>query len=145
MDKYGDTVYRIALTHTLNKSEAEDIFQEVFLSLVTNYKTIENEEHLKHWLIRSAVNRCISCNRRLKFYGKTAEEISEDNDDTAAVELKIMLSELPEKYRSVIYLCCFEKYTAREAAEILGKREGTVKSLLSRGRKRLKKDLEENL
>lgn len=135
-------VYRIALTHTLDKSLAEDNFQEVFLSLVKCHREFESEEHLKRWLIRTAVNRCISCNRRKKLPDNiTAGSISDSGD--AAVELKILISGLPEKYRAVIYLCCFEKYTAAEAAQILGKKEGTVKSLLSRARKRLKKELEE--
>lgn len=136
-------VYRIALTHTLDKSLAEDNFQEIFLSLAMCDKDFESDEHLKRWLIRTAVNRCISCNRRKRLHENILPSESANESHAAVTELKLMISGLPEKYRAVIYLCCFEKYTTAEAAQILGKKEGTVKSLLSRARKRLKKELEE--
>ena len=56
VDKYADMVYRIALTQMKNVHDAQDIFQEVFLRLVKNIDTIQNEEHLKSWLIRVTLN-----------------------------------------------------------------------------------------
>ena len=58
LERYGDMVYRIALLHMKNQSDAEDVFQQVFLRLVRYAGTIEGEEHLKHWLIRVTVNCC---------------------------------------------------------------------------------------
>ena len=58
LERYGDMVYRIALLHMKNQSDAEDVFQDVFLRLVRYAETIEGEEHLKHWLIRVTVNCC---------------------------------------------------------------------------------------
>ena len=58
LDDYSDMVYRIALLHMKNKSDAEDIFQEVFLRLVRYADRIKGEEHLKHWLIRVTINCC---------------------------------------------------------------------------------------
>ena len=46
---------------------------------------------------------------------------------------------LPEKYRSVIHLYYYEEYSTREIAEIIGKKEATVRSLLKRGREKLEK------
>ena len=51
--------------------------------------------------------------------------------------------ELPDRYRTVIHLYYYEDLSVKEIADILGKREGTVKSLLSRGRDLLKKTLTE--
>lgn len=45
---------------------------------------------------------------------------------------------LTPKYREVLYLHYFEDYKVDEIAEILGSKSGTVKSLLSRGRRKLK-------
>ena len=56
IEKYADMVYRIALLQTKNKSDADDVFQEVFLRLVKYIDRIENEEHGKHWLMRVTVN-----------------------------------------------------------------------------------------
>lgn len=50
---------------------------------------------------------------------------------------------LPKKYSHVIYLFYYEDMSISEIAEILNEKEGTVKSKLSRGRKKLKKRLGE--
>lgn len=135
-------VYRIALSHTLDKSSAEDIFQEVFLSLAENFTKLENGDHLKHWLIRTAINKSISYNR--KFSRRNASTVRKSySDDTALQDLKAVIDDLPEKYRIVIFLCCYEGYTTKETAKILNKSEGTVKSQLFRAKKLLKKELEE--
>lgn len=49
---------------------------------------------------------------------------------------------LPEKYASVIYLYYYEGYNTREIAEMQGKSENTVSSLLRRGREKLRLELE---
>lgn len=137
-------VYRIALSHTLDKSSAEDIFQDVFLLLAKNFKKLENGDHLKHWLIRTTINRSISYNR--KFYRQAEIQGSANkfcSDDTAFQDLKSVIEDLPEKYRIVIFLCCYEGYTTKEASKILNKSEGTIKSQLFRAKKLLKKELEE--
>ena len=55
---YGDMVYRLALVQMKNRSEVEDVFQEVFLRLVRYRERIEGEQHLKPWLLRVTVNCC---------------------------------------------------------------------------------------
>ena len=146
MERHGDMVYRIALTHTLDRFLSEDIFQEVFLELVKNYPKIKSEEHLKHWLIRTAVNESFSVIKKRKRYGTAySEDMSKTEDDTLISDLKMSLEGLPEKYRAVIYLCCFEGCTASEAGKILGRSAGTVKSQLHRARNLVKLSLEGNL
>ena len=51
--------------------------------------------------------------------------------------------QLPLKYREIIYLYYYEDYTTVKIASIIGKKESTVRSLLSRGRNILKKELKE--
>jgi len=57
------------------------------------------------------------------------------------VLIQACLRSLPAKYQDVIALRYFEGKSIREIAEILGKREGTIKSLLSRGLERIRKKL----
>ena len=53
---YGDTIYRVAY-HALNNShDAEDVMQTVLLRLYESKKDFESEEHMKHWILRVAVN-----------------------------------------------------------------------------------------
>lgn len=57
---YTDMVYRLACLNTNNKETAEDVFQTVFLKLVSHQESIISEEHLKAWLIRVTINQCKS-------------------------------------------------------------------------------------
>jgi RNA polymerase sigma-70 factor (ECF subfamily) len=71
-----------------------------------------------------------------------SNEITKKIDDYEEFEqVRRLLLTLPEKYRQVISLRFFEELTIHEIGEILGKKEGTVKSLLSRGLGKLKKML----
>ena len=59
-----------------------------------------------------------------------------------ARELRKQIAELPQKYAEVIFLHYYEGYTIKEIADITGKNENTVGSLLRRGREKLKAELE---
>ena len=144
--KYADMVYRIALLQTKNKSDADDVFQEVFLRLVKYIDTIESEEHGKRWLIRVTINRAkthfTSAWYRHTLLRETNEEESyelEFNEDKEIIYQAV--KELPEKYRTVIHLFYYEELSIVEIAEILNKNTNTIKSQLSRGRELLKEKL----
>lgn len=53
---YGDTIYRVAYHALRNRADAEDVMQTVLMKLLEQKKEFESEEHLKHWLLRVAVN-----------------------------------------------------------------------------------------
>ena len=56
VEEYADMVYRIALVEVKNKTDAEDVFQEVFIRLVKHIHKLESREHITAWLIRVTVN-----------------------------------------------------------------------------------------
>ena len=56
IDRYADMVYRLALSQMKNKTDADDLFQEVFIRLVSNVEKLESWEHVKAWLIRVTIN-----------------------------------------------------------------------------------------
>lgn len=157
MEKYADMVYRIALNYCKNKYDAEDITQEVFCKLekacdvTANGKDsveFNDDEHLKRWLIRVAINQCRSLfvtpwHRKTKYLEDEAVEEGVYNIDEKN-ELYQMVMSLPKKYRIVIYLYYYEEYSSKEIAEILGIKEATVRKQLMRGRDALKKRMEEN-
>lgn len=146
MEKYGDMVYRICLTITGNAEDAKDSFQETFLRLVRNQNKIKSEEHLKAWLIRVATN----CSRTTasSLWNRTTQGIQEGDieEKTCQLEQGEMLCELqklPSKYAVVLYLFYYEEYSIKEIGQLLNKRENSIKTLLQRGRRLLKKKLEE--
>ncbi len=150
IDKYADMVYRIAVNETGNREDAQDIFQEVFLRLVRYRDKIANEEHLKAWLIRVTIN----CAKKQKgsFWNRKVAPVEESSkeqpdertaDAYEAVEnadspVLLAVRELPEKYRSVVYLFYYEEMSIAQIGKLLEEKESTVKSRLYRAREILK-------
>lgn len=150
---YSPMVYRIALTRTQSSTDAEDIFQEVFLKLVANQKPFDTEEHRKAWIIKVTINCCnthfVAPWRKnvtsmddvmlTQIAGTTTDEynLSEEPDIYAQV-LK-----LPKDMRDVILLFYYEDLSIREISQILQTSEVNIKKRLSRARQKLKLELEE--
>ena len=144
VDQYADMVYRLAKMNTPTVQDAEDVFQEVFLKLMRHQKSIISEEHLKAWLIRVTLNQCKSravlvWNRRRVSMDAVAEIGTEEKEDYS--EVYAAVCGLPQKYREVIYLFYYEEYSVKEIAEILKRKEATVKTHLARARQMLGEQL----
>ena len=151
-ERYADHIYAIALNYFKNPYDAEDIVQEVLMKLYQNEKGFENEEHLKYWLLRVAVNQCkkisLSSWRRrnisLEEYRERVPEKEGDEFTEASIRREEILRKvlkLPQRYRGVIHLYYYEDYDTKQIAEILHLKEGTVRTRLARGRKILKEVL----
>ena len=56
---YSSTVYSVALTHTANRTDADDVFQEVFVAYWRSKPVLTSEEHRKAWLIRTTLNQAL--------------------------------------------------------------------------------------
>ena len=139
IDQYADMVTRLCLLRLKSRADSEDVFQEVFLKYAMFRGEFTSAEHEKAWLIRVTLNACRD-SLRSAFRTKTVP--LELLGEQAAPEQRAVLSEmlaLPQKYRDVLYLHDYEGYTAAETGEILGKKENTVYSLLSRGRELLRR------
>lgn len=144
VERYADMVKRICFYYLKNEADTEDVFQNVFLKYLLHDEPFIDEEHEKAWLLRVAINACKdylkSFFRRntvsLNVIKEMAAEVPEDHREV----MEAVLS-LPEKYKDPIYLHYYEGYSAAEIGKILGKKENTVYSLLSRGRKILKEKL----
>ncbi len=157
--QYADMVYRLAVSNTNVVQDAEDVFQEVFVKLVRYKDKIEDEEHLKAWLIRVTINEA----RRLEgsAWKKNVDLETDDEDsewdppaeeqDTSPEEAYIenekresilkKVQELPQKYREVIHLHYYEEMKLVQIAEILETNEATVKTRLRRAKEILEKGL----
>ncbi|MCD7800550.1 MAG: sigma-70 family RNA polymerase sigma factor [Ruminococcus sp.] len=154
ISNYGDMIYRIAFSITKNKSDADDVFQDVFLKYVkqvNTYDDFKNEEHLKRWLIRV----CINCGKDVvsSTWSKHVSMDSYDDDGNmmdipidsridetteVSMDLKNALNGIPAKYRTVIYLFYFEQFPVKEIAQSMGVSSTLVRVYLTRARKLLK-------
>ena len=144
VEAYADMVQRICFYHLKNKADTEDIFQNVFLKYMLSDMEFQDEEHKKAWIIRVAVN---ACKDFLKSFFRQ-RTVTLDSMNVTAVypldgekEVFEAVLTLPGKYKDVIYLHYFEGYSAAEISTILGKKENTIYSLLSRGRGLLREKL----
>lgn len=145
VDNYIDTVYRVALSYTGQVSDAEDVTQTVFETLLRQSKEFDSEAHLKHWLIRVTINAC------KKIFRAPWRRMESLDDHAAALtfpspehsDLFYAVMALPQKYRAPIYLYYYEQYSTAEIAQILKVPKGTVCTNLDRGRQILKKQLQE--
>lgn len=144
--KYGDMVLRTAYSCCGCYAEAEDITQDVFLYLHEKQMEFNDDEHMKAWLLKVTVNKCKNYKR--SFRTSRTGELNDDYQgsysmDTTDVEVREFLSSLPPKYAAVMYMHYYEEASVEEIAKTLDKNINTVKSLLRRGREKLKIELEE--
>ena len=137
--RYSDMVYRLAFARTGNRSDAEDLYQEVFLRYLTRAPAFTSEEHRKAWLLRVAVN----CANRFHTapWRKRTEPLSVPAPE--GEDLWEELRRLPEKDRTVLHLYYYEDMTTEEIAQMLDRNPATVRSQLLRARAKLKKLLVE--
>lgn len=147
-DKYGNMILRLAFSYMKNLQDAEDAVQEVFLKLVQNDKGFENEAHEKAWFVRVTINICknklkIFWNRNTCSINDIAELSSSDSYNSNNTVLNAVL-DLPVRQRTIIHLYYYEGYKTAEIAKLMGKRESSVRSELSRARQKLKIILKED-
>ncbi len=139
---YGDMILRLAMARTGNRHDGEDLLQEVFVRYIRSGVLFENEEHRKAWLIRTTINCAKSLNTSAwKTRNVPVDEcppVSEQKQEDSVYETVMTL---PEKYRTVVHLFYYEDMSTKEIAEVMGCSDGTVRSLLSRARKKLQKIL----
>jgi RNA polymerase sigma-70 factor (ECF subfamily) len=164
---YGDQIYNLLYRMTGNKDEAQDVAQEVFITVFKSIDQFRGEAKLSTWLYRVAANHC---KNRIKYlarrhdkarsdYDETAERISgggaaavgaghvsRPDDDLASREterqVQAAIAELEEDHRLVVVLRDIEELSYEEIVQITGLPEGTVKSRLHRARLALKEKLE---
>ena len=148
MDQLGNAILRLAYSYLHNMEDAEDILQETLIKFVTTKPVFENEKHRKAWLLTVAAN--LAKNRieynRVRSSEELNEEIAvaapeEEDDDLSYVWEAV--KKLPDNQREVIHLFYQEGYKTAEIANILGRKEATIRSDLKRARDKLKEILKE--
>ena len=168
--RYQDRVYKIVFRMLNNRQEAEDITQEVFVTVFKSIGSFREEARFSTWLYRIATNH--SKNRikylsRRNFHRATpledAGELSGQKEGPtmflqalvpqpdklvegrqAQANLHRALNELDEEHRALIVLRDLEHLSYQEICEISGLPEGTVKSRLHRARLALRSRMQKH-
>jgi RNA polymerase sigma-70 factor (ECF subfamily) len=154
VERYERMVYSIALTHTRCRGDADDVFQDVFLTYHRRQPTCRGEEHLKGWLITTTLNcarKVATSSWRTRVVALVPGEAAELGPETfhfATDEQDAIfraLAALPETYRTVLHLFYFEDLPISRIAEVLDLAPGAVKMRLSRGRGLMRDQLQGGL
>lgn len=146
IEHYQNNLYVVAFNVCKNPEDAEDVVQDTFIQYHTNKKEFENEQHIRAWLIRVAINKAKNMNHTFWRQNKLSledymETLAFETPETETLFEAVM--KLPEKYRIVIHLFYYEDYTIHEIADILKISQSNTKVRLSRGRALLKEALKE--
>ena len=146
MNMYKNNVYAAAFSICKNASDAEDVVQDTFLQYYMTHINFDNEQHIRAWLLRVAINK--AKNIQSSFWHRNGmplddyiETLSFETPETKELFEEVM--KLPEKYRVVVHLFYYEDYSIKEIAKILRTTESNIKVRLSRGRVKLKDALKE--
>lgn len=156
---YAKKVYNTAKMITENEKAAEDILQEVFLTIYTKIYKLKHVEAFESWLYRIVINCCN------EYFRKNKKLVVTDDgnlDDIAGVsnceipgealikkenykDLRRCVSILPEKMKECVVLYYYSEMSIIQISEVLGCSVGTVKSNMFKAKKALKKSLNLNI
>lgn len=133
---YANMVYRLAFVRTKNKSDSDDILQEVFLRYLKVWKKMQSEEHVKAMLLRITVN-CSNSFKSSAWYKRTEpldENLADEQNNFTVSDTLNQVLQLPLKYRTAIHLHYYCGYTVEEIAKLQKSNPSTVKTHLRRAR-----------
>lgn len=147
-----NSLYRIAYSYLKDGDSASDAVQDSVLIAYKSIKSLKDNSKFDSWITSILVNRCrdiLRKNKKIKFEEYCDETISSPSrlsDQYSKVETNIdvlnALQELDEKHRDVITLKYLGDYSIAEISSALNIPEGTVKSRLNTGLKKLKSIME---
>jgi RNA polymerase sigma-70 factor (ECF subfamily) len=168
MQRHAARVYRVAFGITRNQADAEEVVQDVFLSLFEKVGAFEERAALGTWLYRVATNTALLRRRgkRLEFEVSLEDQLPAFKEDghragersflladwSASAEDGLLSGEthalvrraidlLPPHYRAVVVLRDIEALSNEETAQILNEPVSSVKSRLHRARMVLREQL----
>lgn len=141
----------------INRDEAEDILQEVFIKIYENLNDFDKDLKFSSWAYRITHNQAISNYRRMKarpqslsldINDKILANLASDLDISQKVEadylrksINKVLANLDIKYREALVLKFLEERSYKEMSDILEKPMGTIATLINRAKKEFKEEL----
>jgi RNA polymerase sigma-70 factor (ECF subfamily) len=150
LKRHEDRIFGLALRMLGERSDALDATQDAFVSAFRQAHAFRGDSSFGTWLYRIAINSCKDLLRKKSRWGDPTEDVgadrpsAEDVEGSAALRLDLAeaLSRLPEEFRDPVVMHDLGGIPYEEIATTTRTNIGTVKSRISRGRKRLAELLE---
>jgi RNA polymerase sigma factor (sigma-70 family) len=155
-DKYKSIVYNLALSYSANKEDAEEITQDVFITVFNKMSGFRNESKVETWIYRVTINKSLDYLKAKKRFkrnfmndgvsiGQVSQtELSDFNHPGVVLESKEKIQDiyncinkLSEDHKTVIILLKIENRTYSEVAKIMKISVGAVESSFIRAKKKL--------
>jgi RNA polymerase sigma-70 factor (ECF subfamily) len=155
-DKYKSLVYNLALNYSANKEDAEEITQDVFITVFKKMSSFRNESKIETWIFRVTINKSLDYLKAKKRFKRnfmndgvsidqvSQTELSDFNHPGVVLESKekiqdiyCCINKLSEDHKTVIILLKIENRTYSDVAKIMKISVGAVESLFIRAKKKL--------
>jgi RNA polymerase sigma-70 factor (ECF subfamily) len=147
VERHYDMIYRVAYRYVGSAADAEDIAQDVCVTLATKLSRFNNRSLFSTWLVSIVINRCRDAHRRRKSSQvlaekytalRAAEDADQEDNDKRSGWLHTALQSLEPSLRETVLLILGEDLSHAEAAKILSCAESTVSWRVHMARKQLK-------
>lgn len=160
-DAHSNHVYSVCFRMLGNPGDAEEISQDVFLTLWQKANSVRGEAKLSTWLHRVAVNKSINYRKRGGVFSRIKQIMSIDTEEISLAEqlpapdserpdmklesreageqLTDLMKELPERQREIYLLHKLEGLSHKEIAEEMDLSLSSVESLMHRAKQNLQK------
>ena len=139
VERYRDLVYRVAYSYLRSQADADDVTQNVFVKLYRSNVEFTDDEHLRRWLVRVAINECKSL---FVLPWRKDEDIEEYENrlpmEDSDREVFQAVMGLQKKYRIPVILYYYLGYSTDEVAKLMGTPPATARTRLARARAQLK-------
>jgi RNA polymerase sigma-70 factor (ECF subfamily) len=146
---HSGLLYRVAFSVLRNPAEAEDVVQDVFLRVLQRQRELPGIIDIRPWLVRIALNLALDRRRRIRpgqmdesfAVGLVATDLPADErlaESGRVLRVLAALERLPAKERKALLLSAMDDLSTAEIAAALSKSESSIRSLLFRGRTRLR-------
>ena len=154
VDRFQDDIFRMVFYRTQSQLDAEDVTQDVFLKAYQHLTRLKDAQRFKSWLYSIAVNRVRDFNRKKRFralFGapdnpaedSTSPDAEQPPDALEHVSRKDFWKQvagfaetLPRMEREVFTLRFMDQLSIKEVAQVMHKKENTIKTHLYRALKK---------
>ena len=153
-DTYGPLIKGICMRYTGDLEEAEDLFHDIFIFLLTHFEQFNNITSLGGWLRQITIHKAIDYLRRRhlwdaipmsQFEVNPAVETTHEYDGIPMEVLMGFINQLPKKPRTVFNLFVIDGIHQNEIARMLEITQNNVSTIIARAKKKLRKKIEDYL
>lgn len=143
MEMYKNRIYNYLHLMLGDRDMAEELTQDTFVKVYFKAGSLKTD-NLKSWIYTIATNlarsefRKIKVRKLLSLADVNEGQIAYEYDHSDALILEQTLASLPEKYRIAVVMKDINNFSLEEIADILKKPVSTVKTLIFRGRQKMR-------